>query len=66
MKKAQLIHLYISIRSFVKKFRDKGPVSCYLSWVVTSRVILVVSISISQILDRWDDLTPVCIPAVIG
>ena len=65
MKKAQLIRLYLSIRSFVEEFRDKDPVSCCLSGMVTLRVILAVSISITQILDRWDALTPVCLIAVI-
>ena len=49
----------------VEKFRDKDPVSCCLSWGVTLRVLLAFPISITQILDRWDYFTPVCIPAVI-
>ena len=65
MKKAKLIRLYLSIRSFVEKFCDKDPVSCCLSWVVTLRVLLAVYIPIPQILDWWDALTHVCLPAVI-
>ena len=55
----------VNSQSFVEKFSDKDPVYCCLSWVVTSRFLLAVSISIPHILDRWDALKPVCLPAAI-